>query len=59
MTDDELRDAVVIMRQQAANVGTQHALWEVIFDVEALLKDERTLLSRESIINQVEQALKI
>ena len=57
MTDDELKDAVSIMRQRAARAWGQHALWEVIFDVEALLKGEPTQMDRTVIIAEVEEAL--
>lgn len=49
MTDEELRDAIKIMRQRARRVGTQHALWDVIFDCEALLVGGMTAVPREDI----------
>ena len=58
MSDDELRDAVIIMRQRANRQWGQYVLWRLILDVEALLKGDRTLAERDVIVNQVEQALR-
>ncbi len=57
MTDAELKDAAAIMRQRAARVGPQHAFWEIIMDVEALLAGLPTEMSREVIVKEVENAL--
>ena len=57
MTDDELRDAVAIMRQRASRVGPQHAFWDLIFDCEALLKGMDTAVPREQVERAVMEAL--
>ena len=59
MTDDEIRDAIKIMRQRAIRAGPMHALWDLIFDCEALLKDQQTLVPRKQIELAVEHALTV
>lgn len=49
MTDDEIRALVVKARAIAAPVGPMHALWDVIFDAEALLDGRLTVCAREQI----------
>jgi hypothetical protein len=46
MTDDELRKAAIAMRKIAAPIGPMHAYWDVIFDIEAILKGEKSICSR-------------
>ena len=53
LTDDELRDAILIMRQRTARAGMMHALWDTILDAEALLAGRPTLLPREDVIRIV------
>ena len=57
MTNDEIKRAVESMRGRARRVGPQHALWDLIFDCEALLNGERTLLKRADIEAMVRQEL--
>ena len=57
MTDDEIRDAVAIMRQRATRVGPQHAFWDLIFDCEAMLKGMDTAVPRDKVELAVMEAL--
>jgi hypothetical protein len=64
MTDDELRDAVKIMRQRATRAGQNadtwsDALWDLIVDCEMLLKGVETSVPRKEIEQAVEQALTV
>jgi hypothetical protein len=58
MTDSELQALVIQARAKASAVGTQHALWDVIFDAEAHLQGatEKWLLPREKIEKQLLEA---
>ena len=58
MTDDELRDALLILTQRATRNGSMDPLWDLVFELEALLLGRPTLVSRGLIIKEVEQALK-
>src|SRR5688572_22871030 len=42
--NDALREAIRKARVRASAVGSQHALWDIISDAEALLGGRRTLL---------------
>lgn len=53
MTDDELRERIKVWRVAAYEVGSMHGYWEVIFDAEAILKGEQSIMNRA----QVEKAL--
>jgi hypothetical protein len=57
MTNDEIADAISILRQRAGRRFASDALWHLIFDAEALLKGERTLASRHQIEFEIERAL--
>jgi len=67
MTDDEIRDAVTILKQRGLRVGAltttaeQHVeIIELIVDCEAILRGFPTLKrSREEIERTLEQALKV
>lgn len=60
MTNDELKDALIILRQRARHIfGTHHALWDLILDCEALLRGETTLTPTAQIIAAVEHELKV
>lgn len=59
MTDDELKDAVLILRQRGKRAWHQHSLWELVFDVEALLEGKPTEMDRAVIISEVERALRM
>lgn len=59
MTDEEIRDAVKIMRQRASRVGPQHALWDLIIDCEMMLKGLETSVPRPDIEAAVEHELRI
>src|SRR5262249_46608957 len=49
MTDDELRDRIQKARQIASSVGTQHALWDVIGDAEAILDGRQSFMKRDEV----------
>jgi len=49
----ELKAFIKAARKRAAPVGPGHALWDLIFDAEALLVGGQTLLSREQIEHQI------
>ena len=53
LTDDQLKAFIKAARQRAAPVGPLHALWDLIFDAEALLVGGQTLLSCEQIERQI------
>jgi hypothetical protein len=46
MTDEELLAWAIKARHRAAKVGSMSALWDMIFDAEALARGERSLLDR-------------
>jgi hypothetical protein len=58
MTDEELRDASIIMRQRAQRVGPMHAFWDTILDIEMMLAGMPTQVSRDVLVAQAEEALK-
>jgi hypothetical protein len=58
MTDEEIQESINTMRTRAARVGPQHAFWEIIFEAEAMLKGEQTLLDRSEIEMAIFDALK-
>ena len=58
IANEELRDAIMILRQRAQRVGPQHALWDVIFDAEALIEGKPTILPREEIVALVEREVR-
>jgi hypothetical protein len=45
MAERLVRSRLVHARARAARVGPMHALWEVIFDAEALLKSQHTVVA--------------
>jgi hypothetical protein len=59
MTDEELRDAISILRQRANKQWHQHALWELIIDIETLLAGMPIERDRATIVKEVERALRI
>jgi hypothetical protein len=59
MTDDELKDAVLILRQRGKRAWHQYSLWELIYDIEALLDGRPTEMDRAVIIQEVERALRM
>jgi hypothetical protein len=48
LSDDEIRDAVMILKRKATRTAANH-LWELIADAEALLAGRMTLLDRDEI----------
>ncbi len=42
--NDRLRQAIASARQRASRGGSQHALWDLIFDAEALLAERKTAI---------------
>lgn len=49
MTDDQMRVAIKAAREVAQSVGPMHALWDTIFDAEAILAGRPSLLKRDDI----------
>lgn len=49
MTNADLREVALAMRRDAVKVGTLSGLWDVIFDVEALVAGKPTLATRAEI----------
>jgi hypothetical protein len=49
MTDEEMQMLITKARRVAGYRGPGRAYWDMIFDAEALLRGERSLLSREII----------
>ncbi|WYK04491.1 hypothetical protein DWF04_000065 [Cereibacter sphaeroides f. sp. denitrificans] len=39
MTDEELRQKVATLRARIQSAGSMHALWDLVFTGEAMLKD--------------------
>ena len=50
IADERLLAIAKRMRVLAEPVGPMHGLWESIFDIEALVAEKPTLLTREQII---------
>jgi hypothetical protein len=44
MTDEEMRGLIETARAIAAEVGSLHPAWDVIFDAEAMLDNKRMLV---------------
>lgn len=55
MTNDELLQWAAEARKVARLGGPQHALWDLIFEAEALASGERTLLNREMVERDIEK----
>lgn len=53
MTNVELWDALRRARRIAAPVGSMHAYWDLIFDIEAILSGEKSSLPRAVIEDMV------
>jgi hypothetical protein len=56
MTDaerDELTAVIAAARKIAQPVGPMHSLWDMIFDAEALLAGQPTVLSEEAALKEV------
>jgi hypothetical protein len=49
MTDEEMQILITTARRVAGYRGPGHAYWGMFFDAEALLRGDRSLLSREII----------
>ena len=57
MTDDQLRIALRATRRRIVGAGKQHAMWDVVFDGEALLDNKPTLLTRRDVETLLAQFL--
>lgn len=57
MTDDEIRDACLILRQRVQRGAQPFELWDLILDAEALLQGKWAMQSREDIERQMEREL--
>lgn len=56
MTDQQMRTLILQARAKAAPVGAMHALWDTIFDAEAILAGQPSLLSRDVVERQLIEA---
>lgn len=53
MTDAELINWASKARREAAKVGSMHAYWDIIGDIEALVHGRQSLCTREQIETRV------
>ena len=57
LTDQDIADAITILRQRAGRAWGQQRLWELIYDAEALLKGER--VPRAEVERMIETELQV
>jgi hypothetical protein len=57
MTDEEIRDSILILQQQAARHQPQ--LWDLVEEAEAVLEGRGSVLSRTQVEHDLERALLI
>ena len=49
MTDERMREIAARMREAATKVGTMSALWDAVFDAEAILTGEVSWANRMTV----------
>ena len=54
MTDERMREIAARMREAATKVGTTSALWDVVFDAEAILTGEVSWADRKMVERSLE-----
>jgi hypothetical protein len=59
LTDYDLHEALIILRQRARHPGATQLLWDLILDTEALLKGRCSVMSREEIERKIERELQV
>jgi hypothetical protein len=57
MTDEELEDAITILKQRAAREGEMSSLWIVIDDAEDCLQDKLGPMERTAVERKIELEL--
>ena len=55
MTDEQMREIAARMREAATKVGTTSALWDVVFDAEAILTGEVSWADRKTVERRAKQ----
>ena len=54
MTDERMREIAARMREAATKVGTMSALWDVVFDAEAILAGETSWADPKTVERSLE-----
>ena len=54
VTDERMREIAARMREAATKVGTTSALWDVVFDAEAILTGEVSWADRKMVERSLE-----
>ncbi len=54
VTDERMREIAARMRDAATKVGTTSALWDVVFDAEAILTGEVSWADRKTVERSLE-----
>ena len=54
VTDERMREIAARMREAATKVGTTSALWDVVFDAEAILTGEVSWADRKTVERSLE-----
>ena len=55
VTDEGMREIAARMREAATKVGTMSALWDVVFDAEAILTGEVSWADRKMVERSLEE----
>ena len=55
VTDERMREIAARMREAATKVGTMSALWDVVFDAEAILTGEVSWADRKTVEHSLEE----
>ena len=55
VTDERMREIAARMREAATKVGTMSALWDVVFDAEAILTGEVSWADRNTVGRSLEE----
>jgi len=55
VTDERMREIAARMREAATKVGTTSALWDVVFDAEAILTGEVSWADRKTVERSLEE----
>ena len=55
VADERMREIAARMREAAMKVGTMSALWDVVFDAEAILTGEVSWADRKAVERSLEE----
>ena len=55
VTDERMREIAARMREAATKVGTTSALWDVVFDAQAILTGEVSWADRKTVERSLEE----